>query len=387
MANNSAGISFSGIPFSGISFSGISFSRRTRLTPFSQKVENAGAKSYTIYNHMRIPTVFQGLEEDYHHLKKYVQVWDVSAQRQVQIQGKDAAVLVQKMTPRSLKKMKVGRCYYAPLINSEGGIINDPVVLKIAENCYWLSLADSDILLWTAGLAEGFGMDVNLSEPAIFPLAVQGPKAEDLMASVFGEVVRKIGFFRFQHLPFQDTSFIVARSGWSKQGGFEIYLSDWKLGETLWDVLFEAGQSMNVRAGCPNHIERIEGGLLSYGNDMSPENTPYECGMAKICDAETMQSCIGGNALQKRTLQKPQQEIRGFFIEGKPVPNCSFAWQVFAENRRVGQITSAVWSPDFKNNIAIGMIQDSHWENGTCVVVRAPDGDRQAKVCSLPFVK
>ncbi len=365
----------------------LSISRRTRITPFSQKVEQAGAKGYTVYNHTLLPTVFKSLEEEYHHLKKYVQIWDVSAQKQVQIQGKDAADLVQKMTPRSFKKMKLGQCYYTPLINSQGGIINDPVALKIAEDCYWLSLADSDILLWATGLAEGFGMNVNLSEPDIFPLAVQGPKAEDLVATVFGETVRKIDFFHFQHLSFQGTSLVVARSGWSKQGGFEIYLSDWNLGEFLWDTLFEAGKKMNVRAGSPNLIERIEGGLLSYGNDMTSENTPYECGMARLCDDETMRFCIGGKNLKKRALQTPQQEIRGFFIEGQNLPSCYFVWQVFAENKRVGQITSAVWSPDFKTNIAVGMIQDSHWENGTSIIVRTPVGDRQAKVCTLPFVK
>ena len=365
----------------------ISISRRTRITPFHNFVQTSGVKNYTVYNHMLLPTIFKTVEEDCQHLKNYVQVWDVSAQRQVQIQGKDASDLVQKMTPRSLKKMKVGRCYYAPLINSEGGIINDPVILKIAEDCYWLSLADSDILLWAAGLAAGFGMNVNLSEPDIFPLAVQGPKAEDLMVSLFGEVVRKIGFFQFQWLSFQSTSMLVARSGWSKQGGFEIYLSDWNLGKPLWDALFESGQSMKVRAGCPNLIERIEGGLLSYGNDMTPENTPYECGMARLCDEETMQFCIGGKALKKRALQTPQQEIRGFFIDGQNLSSCYVAWKIFAENKKVGQITSAVYSPEFKTNIAIGMIQDTHWENGTCVVVRTPDGDRQAKVCILPFVK
>ena len=159
------------------------------------------------------------------------------------------------------------------------------------------------------------------------------------------------------------------------------------MGQFLWDTLFEAGKKMNVRAGSPNLIERIEGGLLSYGNDMTSENTPYECGMARLCDDETMRFCIGGKNLKKRALQTPQQEIRGFFIEGQNLPSCYFVWQVFAENKRVGQITSAVWSPDFKTNIAVGMIQDSHWENGTSIIVRTPVGDRQAKVCTLPFVK
>jgi len=203
----------------------ISPSRRLRRTPFSDGVEAAGVKAYTVYNRMLLPTVFRSVEEDYAHLKSAVQVWDV----------------------------------------------NDPVAVKLAEDRWWISIADSDLLLWVKGIANGYRLDVLVDEPDVSPLAVQGPKADDLMARVFGDAVRDIRFFRFGLFEFQGRSLVVARSGYSKQGGFEIYVEGGDIGMPLWHALFEAGKDLDVHAGCPNAIERIEGGLLSYGNDMTDD--------------------------------------------------------------------------------------------------------------------
>jgi dimethylsulfoniopropionate demethylase len=210
----------------------LSVSHRTRRTPFSDRVEAAGVKAYTVYNHMLLPTVFRSVEEDYRHLKTHVQVWDVGCERQVEIAGPDAARLVQMMTPRDLGKAVVGQCLYAPLVDEAGGLVNDPVALKLAEDRFWLSIADSDVLLWAKGLALGGKLDVTVTEPDVWPLAVQGPKADTLMARLFGDSVREIGFFRFRRLPFQKHEMVVARSGWSKQGGFEIYLDRAELGRS-----------------------------------------------------------------------------------------------------------------------------------------------------------
>ena len=364
----------------------LSISRRTRSTPFSERVRAAGVKGYTVYNHMLLPTFFEGVEEDYHHLKRQVQVWDVSCERQVEVKGPDAAELMQKLTPRSLARMKIGQCYYTPIVDDGGGLLNDPVVLKLAEGHYWVSIADSDLLLWIKGLAIGFGMDVSVDEADVSPLAVQGPKAEDVMAKVFGEAVRDIRFFRFARLPFMGREFVVSRSGYSKQGGFEIYLEGFENGEILWDALIEAGEPFDVRPGGPNLIERIEGGLLSYGNDMTRQNTPEECGLGKFCDVDAMQECIGGKALLRRAAAVPRRQIRAIFIEGDRVPPCTRPWPVVSGGQSVGQITSAVWSPDFRGNVAIGMIADSHWTVGTKVEVDTADGRRPAEVRALPFV-
>ena len=239
----------------------LSLSRRLRETPFSEGVKAAGVKAYTVYNHMLLPTVFRSVEEDYRHLKEAVQVWDVSCERQVELRGPDAGRLMQMLTPRDLRPMLPGQCYYVPIVDETGGMLNDPVAVKLSEDRYWISIADSDLLYWVKGIVQGYRLDVLVDEPDVSPLAVQGPRADDLMAAVFGDSVRSIRFFRFDVYQFKGRDLVVARSGYSKQGGFEIYVEGSDIGMELWNALFEAGKSMDVHAGCPNLIERIEGGL------------------------------------------------------------------------------------------------------------------------------
>lgn len=358
----------------------ISPSRRLRRTPFSDGVEAAGVKAYTVYNRMLLPTVFESVEADYHHLKNHVQVWDVSVERQVELRGPDAARLMQMLTPRDLRGMLPGRCFYVPIVDETGGMLNDPVAVKLAEDRWWISIADSDLLLWVKGIAQGFRLDVLVDEPDISPLAVQGPKADDLMARVFGEAVREVKFFRFGHFEFQGRGLVVARSGYSKQGGFEIYVEGSDLGMPLWNALFDAGQDLNVRAGCPNAIERIEGGLLSYGNDMTDDNTPHECGLGRFCDTQTAIGCIGRDALLRVAKEGPVQQVRPLTISGGGVSLCDRAWPLWASGKRVGQVTSAAWSPDHETNVAIGMVRMTHWEPGTKIEVETPDGMRDAVV-------
>ena len=358
----------------------ISPSRRLRRTPFSDGVEAAGVKAYTVYNHMLLPTVFDSVEADYHHLKRAVQVWDVACERQVELRGPDAARLMQMLTPRDLRRMLPGQCAYVPIVDETGGMLNDPVAVKLAEDRWWISIADSDLLLWVKGIANGYRLDVLVDEPEVAPLAVQGPRAEELMARVFGERVRDIRFFRFDLFEFQSRDLVVARSGYSKQGGFEIYVEGTDIAMPLWDALFAAGADLEVRAGCPNLIERIEGGLLSYGNDMTSANTPHECGLGRFCNTHTAIGCIGRDALLRVAKEGPVQQIRAIEIAGDPVPGCDRAWPCYGGGRRVGQVTSAAWSPDFATNVAIGMIRLSHWDPGTAIEVETPDGLRPARV-------
>ncbi|MCK0094594.1 dimethylsulfoniopropionate demethylase [Yoonia sp. F2084L] len=354
-------------------------SRRIRRTPFTDGVEAAGVKGYTVYNHMLLPTVFRSIEEDYHHLKTAVQVWDVSVERQVELRGPDAARLMQMLTPRDLRGMLPGQCYYVPIVDETGGMLNDPVALKLTEDRWWISIADSDLLFWVKALAYGYRLDVLVDEPDVSPLAVQGPLAEDLMARVFGDAVRSIKFFRFGWFDFQGVSMAVARSGYSKQGGYEIYVDGTKNGMPLWNALFEAGKDLDVYAGCPNLIERIEGGLLSYGNDMTRENTPHECGLGRFCSTQTAIGCVGRDALLRVAKEGPTQQVRPIAIEGD-IPTCDQVWPLMAKGKRVGQVTSAAKSPDYKTNVAIGMVRMTHWDQDTTLEVVTQDGPRQATV-------
>jgi len=351
----------------------ISPSRRLRRTPFSDGVEAAGVGGYTVYNHMLLPTFFESPEADYHHLKKHVQVWDVACERQVELRGPDASRLMQSLTPRDLRGMLPGQCLYIPIVDETGGMLNDPVAVKISEERFWISIADSDLLLWVKGIANAFRYEVLVDEPDISPLAIQGPKADDLAARVFGEGIRNLRFFRFGVFNFEGHDVVIARSGYSKQGGFEIYVEGSELGMPIWNALFAAGKDLEVRAGCPNSSERIEGGMLSYGNDMTRENTPHECGLGKFCNTQTAIGCIGRDALLRVAKDGPIRQVRPIKIEGRVAP-CDRAWPIMAKGQKIGQVTSAAWSPDFDCTVAIGMVRMTHWDPSTILQIDTSEG-------------
>lgn len=362
-------------------------SLRIRATPYKEQVENHGVSGYSVVNHTILPKGFKrSAEEDYWHLREHVQLWDVGCQRQVEIRGADAGHLVELMTPRDLSAAQIGQCLYAPLVDHNGGMLNDPVILKLNPDHYWLSIADSDILLWAKGLAYGLGLDVEVDEPDVWPMAVQGPKAGRLMAQVFGQEVEKIKFFRFRKLAFKDHPLIVARSGFSKQGGFEIYLDRPEMGGNLWSTLWQAGQELDVAPGCPNLIERIEGGLLSYGNEMTRANNPFECGFSHYCQLDKSADFIGRSALQRVRSEGPQRQIRGIKFGTDRCPPCSLPWPVQVGDKKVGYVTSAAWSPRFESNVALAMIDRDYWEEGCEITVEAEDGIvREGTVSSLPM--
>lgn len=365
----------------------LAVSRRQRSTPYTPRIESLGVSDYSVVNHTVLPKGFgRSVEQDYWHLREHVQLWDVTCQRQVEIKGVDAAHLVQKMTPRDMRQAAVGQCLYAPVIDQYAGMLNDPIILKLSDDWFWLSIADSDLLLWAKGLAVGLNLDLEITEPDVSPLAVQGPKAEELMIRVFGDAVGKISFFRFSWLKFRQHPLLIARSGYSKQGGFEIYLDDSALGVELWDALWNAGQTLNVAPGSPNLIERVEAGLLSYGNEMTRENNPLECGLRRYCSFDPALDYIGFDALSKISELGQQRQIRGVQFDGEKCPPCSRAWPLYVNDRQVGQITSAIWSPRLRTNISLGMLDAGYWQAGQKVELQCSDGvARQGVVVNVPM--
>lgn len=363
----------------------LSISRRTRSTPFTSRVEEAGVQGYTVYNHMLLPTNFRGVEEDYWHLRSKVQVWDVGCERQVEVAGPDAAKLAQMLTVRDLRTFAVGRCGYAPVCDHNGKLINDPVVLRLADDRFWFSVADSDVVLWAGGIALAARLDVSVTEPDVWPLAVQGTLAEDVVAAVFGEEARSIRFFRFAHLSFRGHSMVVARSGWSAQGGFEIYVDDADLGGALYDALMQAGAPHDIGPGCPNLIERIEAGLISYGNDVTRADTALEAGMARYCSLDAPIDAIGIEALRRQAAGGVKRIISGFTVEGDRVPALRDPWPIMHGDAMVGQATSVAWSPRLGTNVALGMLAAEHTALGSTVTIMAPDASRPATVVEVPF--
>jgi dimethylsulfoniopropionate demethylase len=363
-------------------------SRRIRRTPFTDKVQEHGASGFTVVNHMLLPKAFERtVEDDFVHLREHVQLWDVSCQRQVEVSGPDAAKLVQWMTPRDLRNAQIGQCLYVPLVDECGGMINDPVLLKLSEDRFWLSIADSDVLLWAKGLALGARMNVHIEEPDVSPLAIQGPKAAELLAGLFGEHIRKLKFFRFGYIEFEGTRQVIARTGYSMPGGFEIFMQGSQFGPALWDTIWNAGQPYSISPGCPNVPDRIEAGLLSLGNEFTRENNPFEIGLGKYCSLETPIDFIGREALRKIARDGVKQEIRGIVFDGGKCPPCSIPWPVTAtDGRQVGQVTSAGWSPRLKKNVGLSMIARGYWDDGSTVSVKTSDGQlRRGTVTSLPF--
>ena len=294
----------------------IAKAKRLRSTPYTSRIEKQGLKAYTTYNHMLLPAGFEdSLEDSYYHLKENVQVWDVAAERQVEISGEDSAELVQLMTCRDLSKSKDGRCYYCPIIDDQAGLINDPVVLRINQNKWWLSIADSDVILFAKGIAIGKNFNVKIIEPNVDIMAVQGPKSFPLMEKIFGKAITDLKFFGFDYFDFRGTKHLIARSGWSKQGGYEVYMEHTEAGLALYDKLFEVGDEFNLKPGCPNLIERLESSLLSYGNDMDLGDNPYECGFDNYINLDNDIEFLGKEALKKIRSEGVKKKLMGVKLD------------------------------------------------------------------------
>ena len=361
-------------------------SRRLRSTPYTDRIEAHGVSSYTVYNHMLLPASFKSLESDYHHLKEFVQVWDVAAERQVEITGKDSAKLVQLMTCRDLSKSKIGKCYYSPLVDQEGFLVNDPIINKLAEDRWWLSIADSDVIFFAKGIASGNKFEVEIKEPNVNILAVQGPLAENLMAKLFGEEIRELKFFNFKYFNYKEHKYFIARSGWSKQGGFEVYVEDDVAGQDLYDYLFESGKEFNIRPGCPNLIERIESALLSYGNDFDNRDNPFEANFDKFVNLDSDINFLGKEKLKKIQQDGITRKLMGVKIDSNKIDMYCEKTLFDDKNNIVGYVRSATYSPTFKKVIGIAMINKPYWNSKDQFKIDIDERIFVGTVCDLPFI-
>ena len=364
----------------------IAKSRRVRSTPYTERIENQGVTAYSVYNHMLLPAAFGSLEDSYHHLKEHVQIWDVAGERQVEISGPDSAKLIQLMTCRDLSKSKVGRCYYCPIIDDNAGLINDPVILKLDEHRWWISIADSDVILFAKGLAIGHKFNVKIIEPNVDILAVQGPKSFKLMEKIFGKKILEMKFFGFDYFEFSGAKHLIARSGWSKQGGFEIYVENTKAGLALYDKLFDIGKEFNVKPGCPNLIERIESALLSYGNDIDNGDNPLECGLDKYVNLDSDVKFLGKEKLIKVQKNGISRKLMGVIIEAKEINVSKSIDLIDEKNSKIGELRSGVYSPHFKKVIGIAMLDKPYWKVKQTFKISINDSIFEGKVCDLPFI-
>ena len=362
------------------------FGTQIRRSPFFYSTLDWGARDFSVYNHMYIPRDFGNPEENFWNLVNEAILCDVSVERQVEIKGPDATKFVQYLTPRDISKCEVGQCKYILLTDDNGGILNDPVLLRIEENLYWLSLADSDILLWAKGVLINSGMDVQLCEPDVSPLQLQGPKSKEIMKKIFGEIIEDIDYYRFKKLEMFGLPLIISRTGWSSELGYEIFLCDESKGCMLWEKIMELGEPLGLKPGHTSTIRRVEGAMLSYHADINSNNNPYEVGLERLVDLDKEVDFIGKLALTNIKKNGVKNKQIGLIIECNPLqnPNNEF-WDIINNNKKIGRVTSAVYSPRLKKNIALAMIESKYANIGSRFKIRINDFFINCEQVRLPF--
>lgn len=365
---------------------GLRFGTQIRRSPYFDATIRWGAKSFSVYNHMYIPRDFGSPEQNFWNLVNNAILCDVAVERQVEITGPDAAHFVQLLTPRDLSKCAVGQCKYILMTNAAGGILNDPVLLRLAENHFWLSLADSDILLWAQGVAVNSGLNVTITEPDVSPLQLQGPQSGAIMKALFGEGISDLRYFWLREVALDDIPLIVSRTGWSGELGYELYLRDGSRGDELWERIMETGQPFGLAPGHTSTIRRIEAGMLSYHADMDINTNPYELGMDRLVNLEMDAEFIGKSSLARIKQAGVSRRLVGLEISGEPFdgPNTTF-WPIHVEDSPAGKVTSATYSPRLEQNIGLAMVDVRFAELSNVVQVETPTGPRRGTIVSTPF--
>lgn len=349
-----------------------------------------GVRSFSVYNHMYIPGNFGDPAAEYDRLINGVAMWDVAAQRQVELRGPDAGRLAQILTPRNLANTKIGQGRYVPLCDHDGRLINDPVLLKLADDRYWLSVADSDVHLWAAAVGRERGLAVDVSEPDVSPLAIQGPKAGDVAEALFGSWVRDLRYFWFRETDLAGIPLVLARSGWSKQGGFELYLTDRTRGSELWQRVKAAGAPFGIGPGAPNDTERLESGLISYGADMRHQThaaNPYEMGFGAMIDLKADHDFIGRAALERIAAQGRTRRWTGFVLDGPEAALPGHQVDLILDGAAVGYFSETTWSPRLNRNIGVGMVSMAVADDADGLTAALPGDPCSARIHPLPFIR
>jgi aminomethyltransferase len=362
------------------------FGTQIRKSPYFDSTVKWGATGFSVYNHMYIPRDFGDPEQNFWNLIEKSILCDVAVERQVEITGPDAHKFTQLLTPRDLSNISIGQCKYVLITNNEGGILNDPVLLRLAENHFWLSLADSDVLLWAQGVAVNSGLNVNISEPDVSPLQLQGPTSKDIMVKLFGESIKDLKYYWFKEFDLDGIPLIVSRTGWSSEFGYELFLRDGSKGNDLYEKIMNAGKEHGLQPGHTSSIRRIEGGMLSYHADADIHTNPFELGFDRLVSLDNDIEFIGKAALKKIKAEGIKRKQIGLEINCEPLsgPNTTF-WSIKKDDNEIGKVTSAVYSPRLKKNIALAMVNIKNSEIGTDLEVETNKGKFTAKIVEKPF--
>ena len=365
--------------------------------PYWHLSQAAGAWCYSVYNHVYHPRAYikpedGGLMKEYVYLTEHVTLWNVAVERQIQVKGADAEAFVDMVITRRADKCEVGKCRYVIVCNSDGGILNDPVLLRLAADEFWFSLANTDIGLYLQGVNAFGRYDVEINEIDVSPVQIQGPKSTDLMRDLVGDGIDDVPYYGLMWAEVGGCKVVISRTGFSAEAGFEIYLFDaMRNAEKMWNAVLAAGEAHNLRVIAPGHHRRIEAGILSHGQDMDVETNPYECGLGWMVDL-SKHDFIGKAALQKIHEEGVSHKLAGLRMGGEPITwyPADF-YHVFSDGELVGYVTSAWFSPVQESNIAFAMLPVELTELGTNLQVALPktyaDGLVDAEVVETPFKK
>jgi aminomethyltransferase len=357
-------------------------------SPYFEATRRAGCKSYELYNNMYLPGYYTSFEDEYWHLVNHVALWDVAVERCLEITGPDAHRFANLLTCRDLERCAVNQCKYAPIMADDGGIVNDPVLLRLGEHHYWLALADSYALLYARGVATFAGMDVQIGIADSWPVQVQGPKSPDVMHALFGETIQDLKYYWCRQTELDGIPVVVSRTGWTAELGYEIYLRDAARGEELWNRVLEAGEPFRIRPTGPSDIRRMEAGIFNWGPDINLSTNPFEVtGLERLVEKQDA-DYIGKQALERIRHDGVRRKLVGVEIGTERMPSEQEAiWPVLLEGREVGHVTNAVWSPRLEKNIGYAYVPIELADVGSEVEVAwAFDGPVTARVVELPFI-
>ena len=359
---------------------------RIRKSPFFDQARRHGAKVFSVYNHMFIPQGYRDPESEFRSLIIDVTLWDVGVEQPVDITGPDALEFTNLLTPRDLTQCEVGQGKYAIITTQEGGIVNDPVLSRLEDNHFWLAPSDSDLILWAKGVAVNSGLQVEIKRAESWPVQVQGAKSKEVMAALFGDEILELPYYHIEQTNLNGNPVVVARTGWTGELGYEIYLRDAERGGELWEAIMEAGRPHNIATTGPSHIRRIEAGILNYGIDMTLDTNPFELGLGWQIDLDQEADFIGKEALARIKAEGVNRKLAGVEIHGDPIAPNEHPWPVRLDGKRIGQMTSSVYSPRLKKNIGYAMLPIQHAALGTALEVETVAGERGAEVVKKPFV-
>jgi len=358
-----------------------------RRSPYFEATRRAGCKAYDIYNKMYLPAEYDDVSVEYKALQEGVTLWDVGVERTVQVSGPDADRLIDMLTCRDLTQCAVKQGKYMLVMSPEGGIVNDPVLLHVEEDVWWMQLADSDAGLYAIGVLSQLDLDAEVSYPDVHPVQVQGPLSAKTLEKLVGPAIYDIKYYWCGRFTIGDIPVVISRTGWSAVPGFEVNLLDGTRGDALWQAIMDAGEEFAIRPIAPNEARRVEAGIFNWGSDISLGDTPFHVmGLERLVEDQP-QDYIGKQALERVRREGVDRRLVGIeFDDAEPIEGITRPWPAHVDAKPIGRVTDAVWSPGLRKNIGYVWVPTELSEPGNVIDVESETGTMRGRTAAIPFV-